>query len=509
MQLSQSLSQASDRTAATRFGVLLVLIVALSVYRVWARELLDLGLHFDEAQYWVWSLEPAFGYFSKPPLVAWAIGAARRVCGDGELCIRLPSVLALGATAVFVYLSARRLFDVRVAFWSAVLFLLAPLTAFLSWFITTDSLLLLAWAAALYCFVRALDGDRLPWWLVTGFVAGLGLLAKYTMGIFAVSALGYLLFARERRILLARPGPYLGALIAVLLFAPNLWWNYQHAFATFGHTAEISQLDEARASPLRWLTFVAEQFGVFGPLAMVALIAAAVALWRWRVERRHRAGIVLALWFALPFLAIISVQALVARAHANWAAPAYVAAALPAAVWLVTRPRHTWLIATLALNVVLMLGVYHYRQALPAAGLPPPKRDPMLQLKGWDGLGRAVEAQLGERQATLLTDDRRLLSWLVYYGGGRARDASMWNASGRVDNHYKLTRDVSRAPAGPFLFVSERDRGPELQQQFERVEPLGVVGGGVCDATVNVPCERRVYAYRLGAFRGYPPAGVR
>jgi hypothetical protein len=47
-------------------------------------------LFFDEAQYWAWSEQPAFGYFSKPPLVAWLIRVATEVCGPGEACVRLP-----------------------------------------------------------------------------------------------------------------------------------------------------------------------------------------------------------------------------------------------------------------------------------------------------------------------------------------------------------------------------------------------------------------------------------
>ncbi|MCH1426591.1 MAG: hypothetical protein L7W42_05470, partial [Alphaproteobacteria bacterium] len=35
---------------------------------------LDLGV--DEAQYWLWSQTPDFGYFTKPPLIAWIIAAA-------------------------------------------------------------------------------------------------------------------------------------------------------------------------------------------------------------------------------------------------------------------------------------------------------------------------------------------------------------------------------------------------------------------------------------------------
>ena len=37
-----------------------------------------------------WSLEPAFGYYSKPPLIAWMISASTAVCGQSEFCIRLP-----------------------------------------------------------------------------------------------------------------------------------------------------------------------------------------------------------------------------------------------------------------------------------------------------------------------------------------------------------------------------------------------------------------------------------
>ena len=47
-------------------------------------------LFFDEAQYWSWSRDLAFGYFSKPPLLAWLIAAVTHVCGDAEICVRSP-----------------------------------------------------------------------------------------------------------------------------------------------------------------------------------------------------------------------------------------------------------------------------------------------------------------------------------------------------------------------------------------------------------------------------------
>ena len=50
-------------------------------------------LFFDEAQYWAWGQEPAFGYYTKPPLIAWIIGATTSLCGDTPFCVRLPSPL--------------------------------------------------------------------------------------------------------------------------------------------------------------------------------------------------------------------------------------------------------------------------------------------------------------------------------------------------------------------------------------------------------------------------------
>ena len=51
----------------------LILIGVLLVARVIGLFLSPLNLHGDEAQYWAWSKDLDFGYFSKPPMIAWAI----------------------------------------------------------------------------------------------------------------------------------------------------------------------------------------------------------------------------------------------------------------------------------------------------------------------------------------------------------------------------------------------------------------------------------------------------
>src|SRR5205814_2528128 len=84
--------------------------------------------------------------------------------------------------------------------------------------ISTDAPLMLFWAAALYAFVRAREGGW-GWWIAVGLAAGLGLLAKYAMAYWLLSALAFVLvFPAERRHL----RPLLAATVtALLIYSPN------------------------------------------------------------------------------------------------------------------------------------------------------------------------------------------------------------------------------------------------------------------------------------------------
>ena len=83
-------------------------IVALALVALLAARLIGLlfsqtELFFDEAQDRSWSQDLAFGYFSKPPLIAWIIRGATSVCGDGEACVRAAAPLLYFATSIVLY----------------------------------------------------------------------------------------------------------------------------------------------------------------------------------------------------------------------------------------------------------------------------------------------------------------------------------------------------------------------------------------------------------------------
>ena len=53
--------------------ILFFIILVLLTIKVVSIKFTNFNLFGDEAQYWLWSKELDFGYFSKPPFLAWAI----------------------------------------------------------------------------------------------------------------------------------------------------------------------------------------------------------------------------------------------------------------------------------------------------------------------------------------------------------------------------------------------------------------------------------------------------
>src|SRR5690606_5505052 len=96
-------------------------------------------------------------------------------------------------------------------------------------------------------------------------------------------------------------------------------------------------------NPGRMLEFLGGQMVVFGPILFVVLLAAPL-LARRRAggtaapAAADGAGRMLAA-FCYPVIALLVVQALLSRANANWAAPAYVAGTLLVTRWLIGAGR--------------------------------------------------------------------------------------------------------------------------------------------------------------------------
>jgi len=152
------------------------------------------------------------------------------------------------------------------------------------------------------------------------------------MFFFPVILLAILFDRPTRQALLSIKGLACVAIIAGL-FIPNIVWNLNHDFATLSHTAENANLSGPLINPSELLSFWVDQLGVFGPLSFPLLIIALFNLRTFSVFGKW-----LCLLAIVPLI-VISSQALLSRANANWAVSAYIAAPIVVAIFVLTRPK--------------------------------------------------------------------------------------------------------------------------------------------------------------------------
>jgi 4-amino-4-deoxy-L-arabinose transferase-like glycosyltransferase len=496
------LPRAPTADGRNRLPLLLALIAAITLYRLFALAIGGLNLYVDEAQYWTWAQHLDWGYFSKPPVIAATIALTTSVCGDGEICVKSGALLLYPITTLLLWSIARRLFDARVAFWSALVFLTLPGITLSSAIISTDVPLFLFWALALRTYLAALDSNQWRWWLAAGCAAGLGLLTKYTMVIFAISVLLHLALTPALRPQLRQPKLYVAMALAALIFLPNIIWNAEHGWPTLQHTAQISGLEnQSRAQfSLHWKSlgdFLVGQLAVFGPLLFIAWSATLLFVTRWWHDARYR----LLACFALPFLGVICLQALLGRANANWAAMTYATATIFVVARLLESRWRALLVASLVLHIGLALVAYHYDGLTRLAGVElTRKSDFYKRVRGWDTFGAEVQ-QLRTQYpgATLLGDNRDVIAELMYYVQPHPLDTVKWNPSGVIDDHYALTTTMADKNGRDFLYIS-RDGAlkPGMGERFERAEPLPDIHIGI-----RKDWSLDFHVWLLRGFRGY------
>ena len=207
-------------------------------------------------------------------------------------------------------------------------------------------------ALALWMYGRLL---RRPSWTdaaVLGLAIGAGMMGKYAMMYFALCALLAAVLQPTARIRMGETA--LAALLALLVFAPNILWNIANDGTTVRHVVEDNaSWDGIRLNFDELALFLLSQAGVFGPILFVVLLGAAVLALRGKL----RGPDLTLLLMCLPIILFVSGQALMSRAYANWAATAYVAAPILVAALLQNRRRLLVLSQGLNLTVAIALPV--------------------------------------------------------------------------------------------------------------------------------------------------------
>jgi len=252
------------------------------------------GQHRDEYYFRDCARFLDFGYVDHAPLTPWLLWLTEAVLGDSLFAMRLPAALA-GAVTVYLgaHLVARLGGGAFAASLCCMAILFAPAYLRMAAMLNIVVFEPLFWTIAVLLLLRALESPRTQRWLALGGWLGLALLNKHT-AIFWAAAMALALALSSRRRILATPGPWLAAAVALAVFAPNLVWQVQNDFATLEFLRNMR--DGTLASIPRSL-FGLGQILYIGPLAAPIWLA---GLWSLARDRRpeHR---LLAVHFAILF----------------------------------------------------------------------------------------------------------------------------------------------------------------------------------------------------------------
>lgn len=475
-------------------------MLVLGVFRLAYLAVVPLELSVDEAYYWDWSRQLAWGYYSKPPMVAWLIRLATLCGGHRELAIRWPASLlgTVGLWAVFAL--ARAQFGAKVGFWSAVAVAATPGMAAMNVLMTIDAPFLCAWAWALWSVWELLGEDsdgsgkrrRQRLWLGAAILStGCGLLSKQTMLAIFPLTLVWLASDSEGRRQLRQPQVWLWIVGSLIFLLPVVWWNAQHNWVTLRHTQEHFQARSVDVVHKVWqgLEFVASQCGVASPLTFGLMgWLGLTALHAWPLlDRRLRFLICFSM---LPLLAVLALS-FTQKVQPNWPAPFHLTGIILVMAWgcLAITPKllpafsspPTWLKISLMTGGLLTLGTLAVPFVLPSTPLAGSRLDPLARLRGWKSLG----TQLGQMQQQLSGADetqviavtgRGPVSLLAFYLPGQPR-VYRWNPTGQIVCQHDVWGGPPLEELSSALLVMQQDLPlpDQLARAFDRVERLGTL----------------------------------
>lgn len=288
------------------------------------------GYFRDELYYLSCGHHLAWGYVDMPPLIA-LLARMALVLGGSLRVLRIIAGIGGAGIVALTVLIAWRLggspFAQGLAGLSA---LIVPEYLVTGGLFSMNLFEKLFWMGCVYVLIRIIRTGDSRLWIGFGVLFGLGIMNKHSMLFFGFAVLVGLLLTEGRKEF-AKPWIWIGGLIAVLIFLPNLIWQVQHHFPT------IEDLHNIRATGknvvLGPAAFVREQILMMHPILFPVWLAGLWFLLAGKGVRYRLLG-----WIYL----ILLVMFMVLHGKDYYLAPAYpmllASGAIAIESWLERRP---------------------------------------------------------------------------------------------------------------------------------------------------------------------------
>lgn len=456
--------------------LLFVLLIVKAIILGWVVSQGTIGLAPDEAQYWTWSQQLDWGYYSKPPAIAWQIALTTFLFGNNPFGVRFGALILGLLISLSVYAVARAAeLSVKTAFWAACVAAFTPLGVYLSFVATTDGGMVLFFTLATALLLKGIKHEKAPPYLLIGLAILAGALYKWTAYFFWPLALVSLLFFKKMRSwkILA------GMLISLLALLPSLYWNVQHEWATFRHVVKTV----GTAKQGNFFDYLASQIGLLFPIFFGLLICSCCYL---RKEKKT------ALWFLAIFPAALLLYisaGLFKKMQPNWAIYLY-PATIPLIAWVACeRLKHgkIWLTLGSALSVGCITFLFALPHLQEKGQLPLSYHlSPFRQQVGGNRISPSlIAAGYRPEEDFLFSDKYQATSLLSFYNSEQKR-AYYFNVSETRKNQFSYWPQMNLneiGKTGYFVVMEnvtkkaldwyEKHYQERLQPYFEQIEYRG------------------------------------
>ena len=237
--------------ARNRLRIILYLLAVLKIVIPYLLQDSFYEPHRDEFLYLAEGHHVAWGFMEVPPMLS-VFAWLTHVFGDGMFWIKLwPSLFGaatfLIAGEIVLSLGGKR-FALLLLFlpfifggYLRVFFLFQP-----------NPPEILFWTMMIYSIIRFIQSEKNKWLYIFGISVGLGMMSKYSVAFFTVSIVVALLCTQYRKMFLNKHFWY-ASVIGLLIFLPNILWQYSQHFPVLHHMKELQRTQLQYVSPSDFL----------------------------------------------------------------------------------------------------------------------------------------------------------------------------------------------------------------------------------------------------------------
>jgi 4-amino-4-deoxy-L-arabinose transferase-like glycosyltransferase len=388
-------------------------------------------LHPDMVEQVAWSRDLSLGYPKHPPLGAWLARLWFSVFPLDDWSFYLLAML-MPTLALWIYwrLSADYL-DIEKRILGLALLMVMPFYNFHALKYNPNTLLMPAWAATTFAFLRSYRSSSASYGALAGLCAAISMLAKYWSVFLLAGLIAAALIDPRRRVYFRSAAPWVTVAVGFVVLGPHLIWIYQHDFGSVQYAIARHAAHSVTGALGEVFLYFADMIGYgAAPILLVFVLLrpsrATISEMIWPSDREVR--LVAAAFWGPLLLPVVGTLAVGTAPTALWSMPSWtllpVLMLSPQAVKVDTRKLQVMLAVVVAELLIVLIAAPGIAFAIHRIGVQPPAAHGRILAANTEQAWRQVTSEplrfvgcdAADEVITYAKDRPRALPWRLYNG---------------------------------------------------------------------------------------------